>query len=63
MEPQYQVSNISLSSFIFDPGCQVLYPRGSDTVGVEFELGDMPFSSLNDRFFSVNVSLLPGSGI
>ncbi len=60
---QYQVSNISLPSFIFGPGYQVFYSRGIDTVGVEFELEDMPFSLGNDRFFSVNVSLLPASGV
>jgi CheY-specific phosphatase CheX len=60
---EYQVSNVSLPSIIFGPGFQVLYSRGINTVGVEFELEDMPFSLLNDRFFTATVSLLRGAGV
>ncbi len=63
VETSFEISNISLPSVIFGHGYQVLYSRGLSTCGVEFELADLPFSLMNDRFFSSTVSLLPGSGV
>ena len=57
-----EISNISLPSVIFGHGYQVLYSRGINTVSVEFELTDLPFSLVNDRFFSSTISLLRGAG-
>jgi CheY-specific phosphatase CheX len=58
----HHVDYISLPSVIFGQSYQVLYSKGISTVCVEFELEEMPFSVLNDRFFSATVSLLRGAG-
>lgn len=60
---EYEISHISLPSVIFGHGYHVLYSRGMKTCGVEFELEDLPFSLVNDRFFSSTVSLLPAAGV
>lgn len=62
LDSDYRVDQISLPSVIFGQSYQVLYAKGISTVCVEFELEDMPFSALNDRFFSATVSLLRGAG-
>jgi hypothetical protein len=40
----------------------VVYARGINTVNVEFEIPGLPVSMLNDRFITVGISLLRGSG-
>ena len=58
----YAVSHISLPSLILGPAYSMVHARGIQTVSVEFELPDLPFSTMNARFFSSTVSLLRGSG-
>lgn len=60
---EYDIKHISLPSVIFGQGYQMLYSRGLITCGVEFELSGLPFSLMNDRFFSTTVSLMPASGV
>ncbi len=62
LDSDYHVDHISLPSVIFGQSYHVLYAKGISTVCVEFELEDMPFSALDDRFFSATVSLLRGAG-
>jgi len=59
----YAISHISLPSLIFGSSLSMVYARGIKTVSVEFEIPGLPFTTMNDRFFSTTISLLPGSGI
>lgn len=58
----YEIENISLPSIIIGQSYNVVYARGIKTVAVEFELTEIAYSSMNDRFFTTSVSLLRGSG-
>lgn len=58
----YAISHISLPSLIFGRSLSMVYARGIKTVSVEFEIPGLPFSTMNDRFFSTTISLLQGSG-
>jgi len=58
----YAISNISLPSLILGKSYAMVYTRGIKSVSVEFELCDMPFASMNARYFSANVSLLRSPG-
>jgi CheY-specific phosphatase CheX len=58
----YAISNISLPSLIFGRSVSMVYARGIKTVSVEFEICELPFNTMNDRFFSTTISLLQGSG-
>lgn len=59
----YAVSNISLPSVIFGQRYTVGYSRGIRTVCAEFELSDMPFSSMEARYMSSTLSLLRSPGV
>jgi CheY-specific phosphatase CheX len=59
---EYRVDEISLPSIILGPSYSVLYARGIHTVSVEFELPRIPVSAMNDRYFTVGISLLRGAG-
>jgi len=54
----YEISNISVPSMILGAAYDIHYTRGIDTVSVEFEVSEMPFSHYQDRFISVTISLL-----
>ncbi|MGC4090428.1 MAG: chemotaxis protein CheX [Polyangiaceae bacterium] len=58
----YAISNISLPSLILGKSYSMVYTRGIKSVSVEFELCEMPFQSMNARYFSANVSLLRSPG-
>lgn len=58
----YAMQNISLPSLVLGQRYSVAYSRGIRTVSVEFELTDMPFSLMNDRFLSSTLSLLGTAG-
>lgn len=58
----YEISNISLPSLILGNSYNMVYARGIVSVAVEFEIPNMPFATMNGRFFSTAVSLLKASG-
>jgi hypothetical protein len=62
METDFKVEEISLPSLILGQSFAVVYARGINTVNVEFEIPGLPVSMLNDRFITVGISLLRGSG-
>lgn len=59
---EYSIDHISLPSMIAGQRYDVLYARGILTASVEFEITEMPVTAFADRYFSVTISLLQGSG-
>jgi CheY-specific phosphatase CheX len=55
---EFRVENISVPSMIFGANYDVHYTRGIDTCTVEFSLEDLPIVNLDDRIFTVTISLL-----
>jgi CheY-specific phosphatase CheX len=58
----YEIDQISLPSLIMGQSYNMMYARGINTIAVEFEITEMPYASLTDRFFTTSVSLLRGAG-
>jgi CheY-specific phosphatase CheX len=61
-ETVYVIENISLPSLVMGHSYAVGHSRGVQAVSVEFELPEMPFSSMSARYFSTTLSLLRSSG-
>jgi len=62
IDSSFAVDNISLPSVVIGQNYAMGYSRGISAVSVEFELPEMPFSSMNARYFSTTLSLLRSSG-
>jgi len=58
----YAMSNISLPSLVLGQSYSMAYARGIKAVCVEFEIPEMPFSSMNARYFSSTLSLMRSAG-
>lgn len=58
----FAMANISLPSLVLGQSYSMAYARGIQAVSVEFELQQMPFSTMNARYFSSTLSLLRGTG-
>ncbi|MCC7014556.1 MAG: chemotaxis protein CheX [Planctomycetes bacterium] len=54
----YESENISVPSVIMGQSYNVHYTRGMHTLSVDFELTDMPFNDLKERFFTTSLALL-----
>lgn len=54
----YESDNISVPSVIIGQSYNVHYTRGMHTLSVEFELTDMKFSDMKERFFTTSLALL-----
>lgn len=59
---EYHIAQISLPSMIAGQRYDVMYARGILSVTVEFEITEMPVTAFSERYFSVTISLLKGSG-
>ncbi len=59
---EYHIEQISLPSMIAGQRYDVVYARGILSVTVEFEIAEMPVTAFSDRYFSITISLLKGSG-
>ncbi len=62
IDTKYEIKHLSLPSIILGAAYQMYYSRGMSTCTVVFELEELPLHHFEDRFFSVSVSLLRGSG-
>jgi len=62
VDSSFAIDNISLPSVVIGRNYAMGYARGISAVSVEFELPEMPFSSMNARYFSTTLSLLRTSG-
>jgi len=62
VDTNFTVDNISLPSVVIGRNYAMGYARGISAVSVEFELPEMPFSSMTARYFSTTLSLLRTSG-
>ena len=58
VDSEFHVENISVPSMIFGANYDVHYTRGIDTCTVEFALEEMPIVFLDDKIFTVTISLL-----
>jgi len=58
----FDIENISLPSVVIGHNYAMGYTRGISAVSVEFELPEMPFSTMTARYFSTTLSLLRTSG-
>ncbi|HET9959114.1 MAG TPA: chemotaxis protein CheX [Polyangiaceae bacterium] len=58
----YEIEQVSLPSLIMGQSYNMVYARGIRSISVEFDLPDLPFNSMTNRFFTTSVSLLRGSG-
>jgi CheY-specific phosphatase CheX len=61
-DSSFAIDKISLPSVVIGQNYAMGYSRGISVVSVEFELPQMPFSSMNARYFSTTLSLLRSSG-
>jgi chemotaxis protein CheX len=58
----FEISHISLPSLVLGNSYDMIYARGIASVAVDFEVPDMPLSTMKGRFFSSAVSLLKAAG-
>lgn len=58
----FEIEHVSLPSLIMGQSYNMMYARGIKSIAVEFEIPEMSFSRLSDRYFTTSVSLLRGSG-
>jgi CheY-specific phosphatase CheX len=63
VDTSFGIDNISLPSVVIGQNYALGYARGISALSVEFELPEMPFSSMSGRYFSTTISLLRSAGV
>jgi CheY-specific phosphatase CheX len=58
VDSEFSVENISIPSMIFGANYDVHYTRGIDSCTVEFSIDEMPIVFLDDKIFTVTISLM-----